>query len=139
METIDTADTKSEADAKNTNATDAKIEASAANAIAEAKRPENAQNANPNAFRGTNGDTPMRRTPRYLRENAPTDRDNADRVQREWNVAAHRSARGFAVRTNGAPVNGNARMNRAYANNAARQNGEQGGYYTARQNGEKGG
>ncbi len=139
VETIDSADTKSEADAKNTNATDAKIEASAANAIAEAKRPENAQNANPNAFRGTNGDTPMRRTPRYLRENAPIDRDNADRVQREWNVAAHRSARGFAVRTNGAPVNGNARMNRAYANNAARQNGEQGGYYAARQNGEKGG
>ena len=139
VETIDTADTKSEADAKNTNATDAKIEASAANAIAEAKRPENVQNANPNAFRGTNGDTPMRRTPRYLRENAPIDRDNADRVQREWNVAAHRSARGFAVRTNGVPVNGNARMNRTYANNAARQNGEQGGYYTARQNGEKGG
>ena len=139
VETIDTADTKSEADAKNTNATDAKIEASAANAIAEAKRPENVQNANPNAFRGTNGDAPMRRTPRYLRENAPIDRDNADRVQREWNVAAHRSARGFAVRTNGAPVNGNARMNRTYANNAARQNGEQGGYYAARQNGEKGG
>ena len=139
VETIDTADTKSEADVKNANATDAKIEASAANAIAEAKRPENVQNANPNAFRGTNGDTPMRRTPRYLRENAPIDRDNADRVQREWNVAAHRSARGFAVRTNGAPVNGNARMNRTYANNAARQNGEQGGYYAARQNGEKGG
>ena len=139
VETIDSADTKSEADAKNANATDAKIEASAANAIAEAKRPENVQNANPNAFRGTNGDTPMRRTPRYLRENAPIDRDNVDRVQREWNVAAHRSARGFAVRTNGAPVNGNARMNRTYANNAARQNGEQGGYYTARQNGEKGG
>ena len=139
VETIDSADTKSEADAKNTNATDAKIEASAANAIAETKRPENVQNANPNAFRGTNGDAPMRRTPRYLRENAPIDRDNADRVQREWNVAAHRSARGFAVRTNGAPVNGNARMNRTYANNAARQNGEQGGYYAARQNGEKGG
>ena len=139
VETIDTADTKSEADAKNTNATDAKIEASAANAIAEAKRPENVQNANSNAFRGTNGDAPMRRTPRYLRENAPIDRDNVDRVQREWNVAAHRSARGFAVRTNGAPVNGNARMNRTYANNAARQNGEQGGYYAARQNGEKGG
>ena len=137
VETIDTADTKSEADAKNTNATDAKIEASAANAIAEAKRPENVQNANPNAFRGTNGDAPMRRTPRYLRENAPIDRDNADRVQREWNVAAHRSARGFAVRTNGAPVNGNARMNRTYANNAARQNGERIGYNGARQSGEQ--
>ena len=132
-ENANTVDAKSEATAKNTNTADAKTEASAANANAEAKPSENVQNANANAFRSANGDAPMRRTPRYSRENALQD----NRVQREWNGAAHRSARGFAMRTNGAPVNGNGRINRSYANNPARQNGEQGGYYAARQNADQ--